>query len=31
VMRFIEDQISDHPKVDLRRKKTEECHGNPCG
>lgn len=26
VMRFIEDQIADTPKVDLRRKKTEECH-----
>jgi DNA topoisomerase II len=26
VMRFIEDQISDDPKVDLRRRKTEECH-----
>jgi DNA topoisomerase-2 len=26
VMRFIEDQISDKPKVDLRRRKTEECN-----
>jgi DNA topoisomerase-2 len=26
VMRFIEDQISDDPEVDLRRRKTEECH-----
>jgi DNA topoisomerase-2 len=26
VMRFIEDQISDDPKVDLRRRKNEECH-----
>jgi DNA topoisomerase-2 len=26
VMRFIEDQISDDPKVDLRRRKNEECN-----
>jgi len=25
VMRFIEDQISDEPEIDLRRKKEEEC------
>ena len=31
VMRFIEDQISDKPKVDLRRKKTEECHAVLAG
>jgi DNA topoisomerase-2 len=31
VMRFIEDQISDTPKVDLRRKKTEECHAVLAG
>jgi DNA topoisomerase-2 len=27
VMRFIEDQISDNPKVDLRRKPRGECDG----
>ena len=27
VMRFIEDQISDKPKVDLRRKTNDECAG----
>ena len=31
VMRFIEDQISNDPKVDLRRKKTEECHAILAG